>query len=44
MGNEITYLAKEGGCAGVFEADGTCNSGECVSRYMLTQQFDRAGC
>ena len=44
VGNERTYLAKEGGCTGVFEADGTRDSGECVSGYMLTQRLDRAGC
>ena len=44
VGNERTYLAKEGGCARVFVADGTRNSGECVSGYTLAQQLDRAGC
>ena len=44
MENEGTYLASGGGCAGVFIADETCNSGECISGYMLTQRLDRAGC
>ena len=44
MENEGTYLANGGGCAGVLIADEVCNSGECVSSYLLAQQLDRAGC
>ena len=44
MEKEGTYLASGGGCTGVFEAYGTCDSGKCISGYMLTQRLDRAGC
>ena len=44
MENEGTYLANGGGCAGVFIADETQNSGECISGYTLTQRLYRAGC
>ena len=44
MEKEGTYLVSGSGCAEVFEAYETCDSGECISGHTLTQWLDGAGC